>query len=82
MHLLYLDESGNENDPTDRYFVLGGICLFERQTFHLTQAIERVQERHFPKIILRFHSMLVRFGLAETSGGRLIRKFEPRFSKT
>ncbi len=31
MYLLYLDESGNENDPNDRYFVLGGVALFERR---------------------------------------------------
>jgi hypothetical protein len=31
MYLLYLDESGNENDPSNRYFVLAGLALFERQ---------------------------------------------------
>jgi len=48
MYLLYVDESGNENDPNDRYFVLGGLAVFERSTFFLTKAIEEVQDRHFP----------------------------------
>lgn len=48
MYLLYLDESGNENDPVDRFFVLGGIALFERQTFFLVKAIEAIQEKFFP----------------------------------
>jgi hypothetical protein len=48
MYLLYLDESGNENDPADRFFVLAGISLFERQTYFLTQRIEALQERFFP----------------------------------
>ncbi len=48
MYLLYLDESGNENDPNDRYFVLGGLALFERQTFFLTRDIEAIQDKHFP----------------------------------
>lgn len=33
MQLLYLDESGNEADSADRFFVLGGLSLFERQTY-------------------------------------------------
>ena len=27
MYLLYLDESGNENDPSNRFFVLAGLAL-------------------------------------------------------
>lgn len=63
MYLLYLDESGNENDPNDRYFVLGGIALFERQTYFLTQAIEQVQDRHFPNHQpIPFHASEIRSG--------------------
>lgn len=72
MHLLYLDESGNENDPTDRYFVLGGLSLFERQTFFLTQAIDAVQQRHFP------NSPPIAFHASEIRAGRGIwRKVDP-----
>lgn len=63
MYLLYLDESGNENDPNDRYFVLGGIALFERQTYFLTQAIEQVQDKHFPNHQpIPFHASEIRSG--------------------
>ncbi len=62
MYLLYLDESGNENDPNDRYFVLGGIALFERQTFFLTQDIEAIQDKYFPATnqFLSMHRLLQR----------------------
>lgn len=32
MHLLYLDESGNPDDPADRDFILAGISAFEKNT--------------------------------------------------
>lgn len=63
MHLLYLDESGNENDPKDRFFVLGGIALFERQTYFLTQAMEAIQTRYFPDLQpVPFHASEIRSG--------------------
>ncbi len=63
MHLLYLDESGNENDPADRFFVLGGVALFERQTYFLSQAIEGIQLRHFPGMQpIEFHASEIRSG--------------------
>ena len=40
MFLLYLDESGNENEPADRYFVLAGLALFERQPMSAQQFME------------------------------------------
>ena len=39
MYLLYLDESGNENDPGNHYFVLAGLALFERQIHHLNERL-------------------------------------------
>lgn len=63
MYLLYLDESGNENDPSDRYFVLAGLALFERQTYHLNERIEAVQEEHFPnRPPIPFHASAIRAG--------------------
>lgn len=65
MYLLYLDESGNENDPNDRYFVLAGLALFERQTYFLAQAFEQVQERYFPNHQpIPFHATEIRNGRA------------------
>ena len=63
MYLLYLDESGNENDPSDRYFVLAGLALFERQTYHLNRRLELVQEKHFPnQPPIPFHASAIRAG--------------------
>lgn len=63
MYLLYLDESGNENDANDRFFVLAGMALFERQTFFLSRAIDEVQRRHFPDHqLIAFHANEIRSG--------------------
>lgn len=63
MHLLYLDESGNENDAADRYFVLGGIALFERQTYFLTEQMEKIQRHYFPDCQpVHFHASEIRSG--------------------
>ena len=63
MYLLYLDESGNENDPGNRYFVLAGLALFERQIHYLNERIERVQEEHFPnRPPIPFHASAIRAG--------------------
>lgn len=61
MHLLYLDESGNENDAKDAYFVLAGISLFERQTYFLSKALDEIQEQHFPgRQPIQFHATDIR----------------------
>jgi hypothetical protein len=63
MYLLDLDESGNENDPSDRFFVLGGIALFERQTYFVSAGVDQVQERHFPGLQpITFHASEIRSG--------------------
>ena len=63
MYLLYLDESGNENDPSDRYFVLAGLALFERQTYYLHERLDRVQEKYFPnRPPIPFHASAIRAG--------------------
>lgn len=48
MYLLYLDESGNEDNPDDRHFVYAGIGALERQPHWLTQRFNEVQEAHMP----------------------------------
>lgn len=63
MYLLYLDESGNESDPNDQYFVLAGIALFERQTYFLSEAVEAIQNKHFPNHQpIQFHTTDIRAG--------------------
>ena len=46
MHLLYVDESGTNKD--DRYFVVGGLAVFERQTFFLKERLDDLQTHYFP----------------------------------
>lgn len=63
MYLLYLDESGNESDPKDKFFVLGGIALFERQTFFLSKSLDELQQKHFPDTEpIAFHVNEIRAG--------------------
>jgi len=63
MYMLYLDESGNENNPQDRYFVLAGLALFERQTYFLNERLKDVQEKHFPnQPPIPFHASEIRSG--------------------
>lgn len=63
MYLLYIDESGNEKDPKDRYFVLGGAAVFEREAYFLSQEIEKVQTKHFPASPpIMFHASSIRKG--------------------
>jgi Protein of unknown function (DUF3800) len=63
LYLLYLDESGNENDPADKHFVLAGAAVFERQTFFLSRELEFVQTKHFPgSPPIEFHASQIRSG--------------------
>lgn len=63
MYLLYLDESGNESDPKDTYFVLAGISLFERQSYFLASELDKIQQKHFPgRPPVAFHASEIRAG--------------------
>ncbi|HCT2524424.1 TPA: DUF3800 domain-containing protein [Pseudomonas aeruginosa] len=45
MHLLYLDESGSVADPNQRFFVLGGVSVFERQSHWIETELNKIAER-------------------------------------
>lgn len=63
MYILYIDESGNPDDPADTYFVLGGVAIFERQIFYLSNKINEIQEVHFPgQPPIEFHATEIRAG--------------------
>ena len=63
MYLLYLDESGNPDEPADKHFVLGGVAVFERTTFFLSQDVDKIQEKHFPGLPpIEFHASHIRNG--------------------
>ena len=40
MHLLYLDDSGSVKNQGERYFILAGIAIFERQAYWLQKALD------------------------------------------
>lgn len=40
MHILYLDDSGSVDSPEEKFFVLGGVCIFERGMFHQIKAAD------------------------------------------
>ena len=48
MYLLYADESGSTYDAGQRYFVLAGFCVFERQCFWLDEELEKIAARFDP----------------------------------
>lgn len=47
MHILYLDDAGSVGNPQERFFILAGVSLFERQTYHLECKLDEVAAR-FP----------------------------------
>lgn len=44
MFILYIDGSGAVQNPEERHFVLAGVAVFERQIFHLIQALDSLVE--------------------------------------
>ncbi len=40
MYLLYLDDAGSVGDKGQEYFVLGGVCVFERQVRWITEGMD------------------------------------------
>ena len=47
MHILYVDEAGTQREA--RHFVVAGLSLFERQTYHLAEDIFKIQAAYFPE---------------------------------
>jgi hypothetical protein len=45
MHLFYVDESGSVSDPSQKYFVLGGVAIFERKTHWVEQELNKIAAR-------------------------------------
>ena len=48
MHLLYADESGSIADPTQRFFVLAGVGVFERATHWIEVELNKIAGRFSP----------------------------------
>ena len=48
MHLLYVDESGSVSDPAQRFFVLAGLSVFERDPHWLDKDLTNIAMRFDP----------------------------------
>ena len=48
MHLLYLDDSGAVGNANEQYLVLGGVSVFEAQSYWITQELDRLAENINP----------------------------------
>ena len=44
MYLLYLDDSGSVSNAEDRYIVLAGIAVFERQIHWLSEQFDIIAQ--------------------------------------
>jgi hypothetical protein len=59
MYLLYIDESGNPDGKEDRYFVLGGVAVYERQAYWVNEKVDTLQNNLFPTAQIEFHSQQI-----------------------
>ena len=48
MNLLYVDESGSTIDPKQIFFVLAGLCVFERQGYWISEELDKIASRFNP----------------------------------
>jgi hypothetical protein len=48
MHLLYVDESGSAGDANQRFFVLAGLSIFERQGYWISQEMDKIASSFNP----------------------------------
>ncbi len=46
MYLLYLDDSGSAQNANEDYLVLGGISVFERRVYFITQELDALAARY------------------------------------
>ena len=60
MHILYLDEAGTHKEAS--HFVVAGLAVFERQTYHLARALDEIQTRYLPDVddLIPFHASNLR----------------------
>jgi hypothetical protein len=64
MYLLYLDESGSVTSRDEKYFVLAGIAVFERQAYWLQNSLERLASTlgHPTPETLEIHGSVIHSG--------------------
>jgi hypothetical protein len=42
MYLLYLDDAGSPGNPSEEYFVLGGVCVYEAQVDWFSREMDKL----------------------------------------
>ena len=62
MYLLYLDASGTPDSANEQYYVLGGVAVFERRIYWLTQRLNEIESAYYPDTTesLEFHASVIR----------------------
>lgn len=45
MYLMYVDESGSTTDPSQKYFILSGVSVFERNTHWIEKEMNDIAKR-------------------------------------
>ncbi len=58
MYLLYIDESGAVDDPSQPFFVLAGIAIFERQTHWVEQKLNDIASRFNPSRLIQLADLI------------------------
>lgn len=71
MHLLYVDDSGSVPDSSQRYFVLAGVSVHERQGFWIAQKLDQIAAQFSPSdaTLVELH------GSPMLNGSKMWRKF-------
>jgi hypothetical protein len=77
MYLLYADESGTIHDKNQQYFVLAGLCVFERQGYWIANELDKIVARFNPADPLFLDSKASRLiQLADLLAYTIFRYFE------
>jgi len=48
MYLMYVDEAGEPDDSSHKYFILAGVAVFERQTHWIEEELNQIAARFNP----------------------------------
>lgn len=67
MHLLYVDESGSPSDPSQNFFILSGVSIFERKTHWVEAQLNQIAARFSPEdpYAIELHGSPMRSGKSE-----------------
>jgi hypothetical protein len=57
MYLLYVDDSGSVGNAADKYIILAGVSVFERDPYWLSSELDQIAEKLMPHdpVNLEFH---------------------------